>query len=732
MKYLDFNIALKSTNPQKQTTRPKVFTNDLDSVMIRVTVTDMTDTDLLGSSAEMLLYMQDRSFFQNTDVTREGNVFKYLLKENEGNHAGIARLQLPVKTADGKTYAQQKLEFEIESGLETKVATEVMIHDWTTLTREARAYIDEFKLLVDDAKEQVQANIVETAVEEKFNNLEAEYAEDLTEVKTHLADRANLKGWELQNKTRKAKPIITFIDDDGQSVVLTKLKPLSETYSFPYTCALFVKAIEETGNNYMDIADVVNLQNTLGWEMSSHTYEHLNLSTLTDEQQEYQMKHSIDVMVSWGLKVSTICYPYDGRNDKTYELARKYFRAARRSYGGVNTIPLETYAMRCVPLGSWFDTQGTNPYPTNSLEYYKYKVDEAIANNSWLIFMTHCGDPSHDATQQSYLEQTIQYIQSLDVDIVTFDEGLNRIGNIVDTGSYFKDNLTKKHFVIGADGTISTSDIQGIVELNMADIYTTATSPSEVGYGKYIITRISNANTDFVNFPESKAGVLITDTTCGYNSGKGYIYQEYHVYSSNNIYKRYSDSNGVWSSWEVINSQMSVLALNSVTNANLYTDFPNKKISHCQISTIGAGTFPEAKAGTLMTNRINGTVGFSWQEYDIYSSGNKYKRYVDASGNWSAWELLNNTVITLVKDSVSNTSDKSAFPIGKISYCTIGGANASGFPTGAGGTLITNALYNSNGYIYQEYHLYNSLSVYKRFAQTTDGTWSAWTKISAV
>ena len=201
MKYLDFNIALKSTNPKKQTTRPKVFTNDLDSVMIRVTITDMTDTDLLGSSAEMLLYMQDRSFFQNSDVTREGNVFKYLLKENEGNHAGIARFQLPVKTADGKTYAQQKLEFEIESGLETKVATEVMIHDWTSLTREARAYIDEFKLIVNDAKEQIQANIVETAVEEKFNNLEAEYAEDLTQVKSHLAESTTLLNQAIANVT---------------------------------------------------------------------------------------------------------------------------------------------------------------------------------------------------------------------------------------------------------------------------------------------------------------------------------------------------------------------------------------------------------------------------------------------------------------------------------------------------------------------------------------------------
>ena len=221
MKYLDFNIALKSTNPKKQTTRPKVFTNDLDSVMIRVTITDMTDTDLLGSSAEMLLYMQDRSFFQNSDVTREGNVFKYLLKENEGNHAGIARFQLPVKTADGKTYAQQKLEFEIESGLETKVATEVMIHDWTSLTREARAYIDEFKLIVNDAKEQIQANIVETAVEEKFNNLEAEYAEDLTQVKSHLAETAT------QLLTKRDKEVKIASSDLDISSQATKIQPIN-------------------------------------------------------------------------------------------------------------------------------------------------------------------------------------------------------------------------------------------------------------------------------------------------------------------------------------------------------------------------------------------------------------------------------------------------------------------------------------------------------------------------
>lgn len=237
MKIIDFNIALKSTKPKRQTERETAYTNDFKSVQIELIVTDMTETELLGSSAQLLLYMQDRSFFQVTTeeedgIVRNGNVFTYILKENEGNHSGIARFQLPVTTADGKIYAQQKLEFEIVSGLETQVATEVMIHDWTTLTREARDYISEFELIVNDAKEQVQANIVETAVEEKFNNLEQEYAEDLTQVKSQLADVVQ------QNKVSKGRYIHFSVDD--VSACLDDIKSNQSTYTSVFNNAFLV------------------------------------------------------------------------------------------------------------------------------------------------------------------------------------------------------------------------------------------------------------------------------------------------------------------------------------------------------------------------------------------------------------------------------------------------------------------------------------------------------------
>lgn len=144
-KIIPYDVELRSVNPVRSFDRPKAYTNDLKSVEFQFKILDMTSTDLETATAITLVYMRDGSFFANpsTDVERVGNVFSYLLKENEGNHAGVAQIQLVV-TIDDAEFASQLFDFEIINGLETKVAQEVMIYDWTTLTRDARDYIDQF------------------------------------------------------------------------------------------------------------------------------------------------------------------------------------------------------------------------------------------------------------------------------------------------------------------------------------------------------------------------------------------------------------------------------------------------------------------------------------------------------------------------------------------------------------------------------------------------------------
>jgi len=159
LKKIQYDVRLLSTEKTLQGKAPIVYTNDLNSAEFVFNILDMTAEQLVGATATTLLYMRDGSFFQNSDVNLNGNTFTYLLKENEGNHAGLAQIQLVVKIGTAE-YASQLYNFEVVTGLETKVATEVMIQDWTTLTRDARAYIDQF--VADEAARQQQFEVAET------------------------------------------------------------------------------------------------------------------------------------------------------------------------------------------------------------------------------------------------------------------------------------------------------------------------------------------------------------------------------------------------------------------------------------------------------------------------------------------------------------------------------------------------------------------------------------------
>lgn len=149
LKKIQYDVRLLSTEKTPPGKTPAVYTNDLNSVEFVFNILDMTPGQLAGATATTLLYMRDGSFFQNSDVDFDGTTFAYLLKENEGNHGGLAKIQLVVKIGTAE-YASQLYNFEVVTGLETKVAVavEVMIQDWTTLTRDAQAYIAQF--LVDE------------------------------------------------------------------------------------------------------------------------------------------------------------------------------------------------------------------------------------------------------------------------------------------------------------------------------------------------------------------------------------------------------------------------------------------------------------------------------------------------------------------------------------------------------------------------------------------------------
>lgn len=170
IKDIRFDVFLKSTDRHMIMQKPVVYTNDRNAVRLNFDIKDMEERELTSASAEVLLYMRDGSFFQISDVTRTGTTFSYVLKENQGKHSGTAQTQLVVKIGSSEP-ATPLFEFVIQAGLDGKVATEVMIQDWTTLTKQAQDYIDDF--VENEATRQQIYEQAEAARQSEFDTNES-------------------------------------------------------------------------------------------------------------------------------------------------------------------------------------------------------------------------------------------------------------------------------------------------------------------------------------------------------------------------------------------------------------------------------------------------------------------------------------------------------------------------------------------------------------------------------
>lgn len=189
-KDIQFDVRLKSTERQMQFNRDFALTSDQNSVRIIFNIKDLQENELIGATAGILISMQDGSFYKvpTDEIVKEGTSYKYVLKRNEGKHPGDVRTQLLVQFSDDVTLSSRLCEFRIDTALDNIVATEVMIHDWTTLLKEANQYIDDFveneRLSAEEGRvsaevirsdnENERASAEETRVEQEQFRVDAE------------------------------------------------------------------------------------------------------------------------------------------------------------------------------------------------------------------------------------------------------------------------------------------------------------------------------------------------------------------------------------------------------------------------------------------------------------------------------------------------------------------------------------------------------------------------------
>ena len=137
--------------------------------------------------------------------------------------------------------------------------------------------------------------------------------------------------------------VITF--DDGYCDNNRVAMPIMKKYDYTGTIFIAIKYMAWPG--YVTWQDVVSLKEN-GWEIGSHTYNHVALAKATPEELEVELKNSKEFLNKFDpdFKVNTIAYPFGSYNDDVYSaLARNGYVAAVTGIDGVNTVDTPTYQL---------------------------------------------------------------------------------------------------------------------------------------------------------------------------------------------------------------------------------------------------------------------------------------------------------------------------------------------------------------------------------------------------
>jgi len=145
------------------------------------------------------------------------------------------------------------------------------------------------------------------------------------------------------NYTGTPTCVMTF--DDGAASVYDIAYPIMRERGLVGTCFVCPNLIGSSDAFYMNLSELHELQDS-GWEISSHTMSHADLTTLSNTDLRYQLNSSFDWLVSNGFRekpARLLSYPGGKFNDNVINAASDVYHLARTVNTSINEIhiPIE-------------------------------------------------------------------------------------------------------------------------------------------------------------------------------------------------------------------------------------------------------------------------------------------------------------------------------------------------------------------------------------------------------
>lgn len=259
----------------------------------------------------------------------------------------------------------------------------------------------------------------------------------------------------VSNPTPSAKVSFTF--DDGFASVYDQAAPTLAQYGIKGTSYLTTGCVGMTTvpNNcranddtpYMTWEQIQALKNTYGWEIGSHTVNHPLLAStdpddqpnlLTPEQIDQELSQSKADLAAHGIDTTAFAPPYGDYDHQVIAMLAKYY-TSMRGFADVddNSWPENDYLLNNMPVQAGV-----------TVAQVKSRIDQAIANNEWLILTFHDikVNPSSDPGDYEYstanLAEIAAYVKSKPVAVPTVSGGLVTSDTNLLTNGGFENGMT--------------------------------------------------------------------------------------------------------------------------------------------------------------------------------------------------------------------------------------------------------------------------------------------------
>ncbi|MDO8513736.1 MAG: polysaccharide deacetylase family protein [bacterium] len=212
------------------------------------------------------------------------------------------------------------------------------------------------------------------------------------------------------------RAIVTLTFDDGFESVYKNGLPLMKKYDISSTQYIISNMINEP--NYMSKSQIARLQSN-GHEIGSHTKSHADLTSLTLNDLKNELAQSkIDLERKFN-SITNLAIPYGAHNDQVITQTKQYYRSARTTDTGYNSITtFNPYQLRIQEVNN-----STTPQEIASW------VDKAIQDKVWLIILYHRIEDKGGlfSTTPKIFEENLSYIKTSDVKTATLNQALDEL-----------------------------------------------------------------------------------------------------------------------------------------------------------------------------------------------------------------------------------------------------------------------------------------------------------------